>query len=179
MLRIAPNGYQPQQYSQKPAFKGKPKVISNAELRECLQAPISLEKKSARLIEKMRNMINETRAELRKKGIFPVEPQYNVYSPKDGIVTLKPMANSRNNGFMLEMDKGKGVERILVDKDMDNKIVYEYAKKTDYGTAVTKRYEVQGGADKDLTERIHETLNKYIVHFINQKEKEKMSRYLR
>ncbi len=178
MLRIAPNGYQTKQYAQSPSFKSG--NITVAELRQqMLQQPANVEKRVTKLISRTRDMMNEARAKLRKKGVFPVEPQFYLYSPKDGRITLQPMPNSRNGGFMLELDKKESVERIFVDKDLMDKITYERSRKTGFGTAVTRRYDTKNGSDNELTHKINETLDKYLSHFIKENEQEKRRFYIK
>ncbi len=175
MLRIVPNGYQAQPYSKQPAFKSHHFTV--AELNR-LNYPGNLEAKVARLSNDVRTMFNETRAKLRKSGKCLTEPQFHIYNNSDGVVTLKSMPNSRNNGFVLEFDKGDYIDRIFVEKNVVDNIKYERAKKTSFGTAVIKHYDVKKGDNNELTENINERLKKYLSHFLLQNERKKTKEFI-
>ena len=177
MLRIAPNGYQSKQYSQNPSFKSR--NITMAELRKSLQPPVNIEKRVEKLISKTGDMINESRRNLRQKGLYMVEPRFSLQSAKDGRITLRPIPNSRTNGFMLELDKQASAERIFVDKELTDKIIYERSKKTAYGSAVTGKYDVKNGENEELTQEIYEKLNKYLSYFLRENEMSKKALYIK
>ncbi len=174
MLKIASNitsnNYQ-SKYSYQPSFKSQ--HVTVAELRQELQNAAKLDKRVSDLISQTRILINEARAKAKKKGRYFEEPRFITESLRDGKITLRPMANSRSNGFMLELEKDTTIDKILIDKNITDSIRLERLKKTCHGSALTKRYDVVNGKDKELNTSVKETIEKYLTHFLKENERSK------
>ncbi len=139
----------------------------------------SSERKLIRLYNEIGNMINEARVDMRKKKLPLNDISFITRSNKDGLVTLKPVCNSKNNAFAVQFENSGIIERIFVDKDSKCNFIYEKSVKTDHGSYVTRTFNSKTDNDSVLTGQINEKLNKYLPVFINNYNKIKAPSYLK
>ena len=155
----------------------KSQNITKREMFELLSTEAK-EARLARLFNNIRNMINETRAKMRKKKMFPLEPVYKTKSNADGNITLKTIPNNRENDFMLEMEKNDIIDRLFVNKQMANdNIIYQQEKKTEYGSVITKSTNLKDSFDTKLINSMQEKLYKYLRYFLTRNSKNETSDY--
>ncbi len=150
--------------SNQPAFKAKsvnPELISISPYYRD-----AAERKLARLYNEVGIIFNETRANLRKKKLSLNNISFVTRSSKDGVVTLRPVCNSKNNAFAVQFENKGIIERIFVDKDSKCNFVYEHSVKTEHGSYVTKTFNSKKENNPDFVENISQKLNKYLAIFI-------------
>ena len=126
---------------------------------------------SKKLIIQATDLINETWAKIKAKKSHKNFPEFIQKDYNGSTVTLKPVYNNENL-LLLEVDKGKVIDKIFVNQTNPTYFKYEQAVKTDFGTATTKTYNSKVQKNNPLlVERVNATLRTYRPKFLNNKKK--------
>lgn len=126
---------------------------------------------SKKLIIQATDLINETWAKIKAKKLHKNFPEFIQKDYNGSTVTLKPVYNNENL-LLLEVDKGKVIDKIFVNQTNPTYFKYEQAVKTDFGTATTKTYNSKVQKNNPLlVERVNATLRTYLPKFLNNKKK--------
>ena len=161
MLTITPLNFN-QNSSQTLSFNGRRKKVAEVAVNI-----INVDK----LITKATDLINETWAKIKGKKSHKDFPEFIQKDSHGCTVTLKPVYNGENL-LLLEIDKGKVVDKIFVNQTNPTYFKYEQAIKTDFGTATTKTYDSRRQNNNPLlAQRVNETLQAYIPRFLKDDKK--------
>lgn len=165
MLTITPINFN-QNSSQTMSFNGRRKKAVEAAVNIINVDAPDIYLQSRKLITRATDLINETWAKIKAKKIQNSFPEFIQKDSSGCTVTLKPVYNGENL-LLLEVDKGKVIDKIFVNQTNPTYFKYEQAIKTDFGTATTKTYDSRYQSNNPLlVNKVNTTLQDYLPKFL-------------
>jgi hypothetical protein len=124
---------------------------------------------SKRLIQCMNLYIEETWGAIKSGKIMQSSPKY-IYTKKGGeFVTVSPVYYLERPSILMEIDDGKHVDRIIIDRKMPDNVRYERTILTDHGSATVKSFNTQTGKQVELEEMINAQIEDIFPKIISKK----------
>lgn len=123
--------------------------------------PTYLTQKSVNLIKKMSNHIDNTWAEIKKGKSLMDSPIFAIGDAENNLITVKPVYQGLKRLLLVEVDKGKSVDRILIDRAKPRDYRFERSIVTDYGSATVKTF----NGLKQHNAEIEDMINGYIENY--------------
>lgn len=142
------------QHSKQIQFNGLEKPIT-----EALETSLSL--KSLSLIKKMDRLIEQTYTEMRKSGTLMDTPKFRTADSKGNLVTVKPLYHGIKNNIFVEIDDGKYIDRIIINRVRPRDYKYERSVITDHGSATIKSFDGLREHNHSIEDRINNYIEKY------------------
>lgn len=170
MITISPLNFN-QNSSPSLNFNGRRKKVVDDTVKMINVASPDIQLQSKRLISKATDLINNTWANIKAKKSRKSFPEFSQKDIYGSTITLKPVYNSENL-LLLELDKGKVIDKIYVNQTNPTYFKYEQAVKTDFGSATTKTYDSRRQSNNPLlVEKVNAALQKYIPLFLKDDKK--------
>ena len=177
MLKISPLNFN-QNSAQLRSFNGRRKKTDESTVNIINVDAPDIHQRSKKLILKATDLINETWTNIKAKKSNKSFPEFVKKDSHGNTITLKPIYNGENL-LLLEIDKGKVIDKIIVNQSNPTYFKYEQAVKTDFGTATTKSYDSRRQNNPLIVDKVNETLKTYIPKFLkgDKKDSSSMSKF--
>ena len=177
MLKISPLNFN-QNSAQLRSFNGRRKKTDESTVNIINVDAPDIHLRSKKLILKATDLINETWTNIKAKKSNKSFPEFVKKDSYGYTITLKPIYNGENL-LLLEVDKGKVIDKIIVNQSNPTYFKYEQAVKTDFGTATTKSYDSRRQNNPLIVDKVNETLKTYIPKFLkgDKKDSSSMSKF--
>ena len=169
MMTIAPLNFN-QNSAPALGFNGRRKKAAEVAVNIINVDTPDIHLRSKRMISEAVDLINSTWAKIKAKKIHKDFPEFTKKDLHGNTVTLKPVYNG-DDLLLLEIARGKVIDKIFVKQTNPTYFKYEQAVKTDFGTATTKTYDSRRQNNPNLVEKVNEILQNYIPQFLNNNSK--------
>ncbi len=130
------------------------KVLFGATIPQVPERTV-MSKTSKRLIQCMNLYIEDTWAAIKSGKSIQASPKY-IHVKKGGeVVTVSPIYYLERPSILMEIDDGKYIDRIIIDRKIPDNVRYERTILTDYGSASIKSFNTQSGRQLELEDMIN------------------------
>ena len=165
MIKVAPLNFN-QNSLRVTSFNGRRKKEAEIAVNIINVDTPDIHVQSKKLVTKATELINEAWANIKEKKLHNSFPEFIKKNSKGYTITLKPVYNNEKL-LLLEVDKGKVVDKIFVNQNNPKYFKYEQSIKTDFGTATTKTYDSRRQNNNPLlVDKVNEALQDYIPLFL-------------
>lgn len=170
MIKVAPLNFN-QNSLRVTSFNGRRKKEAEIAVNIINVDTPDIHVQSKKLVTKATELINEAWANIKEKKLHNSFPEFVKKDSKGYTITLKPVYNNEKL-LLLEVDKGKVVDKIFVNQNNPKYFKYEQSIKTDFGTATTKTYDSRRQNNNPLlVDKVNGALQDYIPLFLKDSKK--------
>jgi len=128
-----------------------------------------LSKNALDLIRDMGFYIEKNWASKRKSGLCMDTPVFTI-ADSNNFVTIKPVYHGQIQRILMEIEGGKRIDRLMIDRTGDRNVKYERAVITDHGSATLRTFNSAFERNKPIEISINEYIEKYFPQVIPQNE---------
>ena len=131
------------------------------ELKNVMAQDSYLTLKSQSLLRKMNNLIDNKWTELKKQKATGVIPEFVHKTAKDTTITVKPLYNSIKKTVLFQVEKGKNIDRVIIERSVPNAYTYEHAVRTDFGSATTRTFDSRKNKNSEISKKVNNLIDEY------------------
>lgn len=131
------------------------------ELKNVMAQDSYLTLQAQRLLRKMNNLIDEKWIELKKKKAVGIMPEFVHKGKKDSTITVKPLYNNLKNTILLQIEKDKNIDIVIIERNVPHAFTYEHAVRTDFGSATTRTFDSRKNTNIEISQKVNDLIVEY------------------
>lgn len=133
---------------------------------DSVDEPISI--KGKKLVKSVSSLIEDTWGAIKQGKVCSSEPNFMVVPNKSQVATIRPIYNGIYKKMLVEVQNGKEIERMIVNREIPAEYSYEKSILTDFGSATTKSFDSTLTRNSAIEKRVNRLLENILPEVLKK-----------